>query len=280
MSQPEANQPPATLVGHHPGPIRDLVWKHPMATFVVLACIFAWALIPVFGSPLGSGPFLAAVIVLAVTQGRRGLRDLFSQMTRWRVSWKWYAAAIGLPASAAIVAALVTVGLGAPRPTSAQLGEWTGILPFFAFAMLVPLLGPWEEPGFRGFALNGFLRNRSVLVAGISVGVIHVFWHAPLFFTGDIPPADVVYILAASVVFAWLVTGSGGSVLLAMIMHATSNAVSGEYISTFFNDHDAGTLGWIRAGIWCVFALAVALSGSRRMMVGPVTEPVKVEVLS
>ncbi|MGA7097883.1 MAG: CPBP family intramembrane glutamic endopeptidase [Acidimicrobiia bacterium] len=272
MSQSAANQPLETMAGRHGGPVRELVRKHPMATFVILACAFAWALIPVFGSPLGSGPFFAAVIVLAMTQGRRGLRDLFSQMTRWRVSWKWYAAAIGLPASAAIVAALVTIGLGAPRPSSAQLGEWTGILPFFAFAMLVPLLGPWEEPGFRGFALNSFLRHRSILVAGLFVGVIHVFWHTPLFFTGDIPLADVVYILAASVVFAWLVTGSGGSVLLAMIMHATSNAVSGEYISTFFNDHDAATLGWIRAGIWGVFALAVVLAGGRRMVVEPGAE--------
>jgi membrane protease YdiL (CAAX protease family) len=93
--------------------------------------------------------------------------------------------------------------------------------------------------------------------------VIHVFWHLPLFFTGDIPPADVVYILAASVVFAWLVIGSGGSVLLAMIMHASSNAVSGEYISPMFTGGDGDLLGWIRALIWCVFAVTVVIAAPR-----------------
>jgi len=77
---------------------------------------------------------------------------------------------------------------------------------------------------------------------------------------GEIPAADVVYIMAAAAIFAWIVVGSGGSVLLTMLMHASSNAVSGEHISPMFTGADASTLGWIRAGIWCVFALAVVLA--------------------
>jgi membrane protease YdiL (CAAX protease family) len=147
-----------------------------------------------------------------------------------------------------------------PLPTSAQLAGWTAILPTFALLVVVPAMGPWEEPGFRGFALSGLMRNRSPLVAGLVVGVAHVVWHLPLFFSGDIPASDVLYIMAAAVIFAWIVVGSGGRVLLAMLMHASSNAVSGEFISPMFTGHDGSALGWIRAAIWCLFAAGVVIT--------------------
>jgi membrane protease YdiL (CAAX protease family) len=172
--------------------------------------------------------------------------------------------ALLLPSTAAVVAAMVTVRLGAPPPTASELSAWTDIVPFFLFALLVPLLGPWEEPGFRGFALSKLMQTHSVLAASLIVAAIIVFWHLPLFLVGDIPPADVVLILAAGVVFGALVVGSGGSVLLAMVMHATNNAVSGEYISQMFSGQDAATLGWIRAGVWCLFAVAALIIGGRR----------------
>jgi uncharacterized protein len=244
--------------------IRSFVSDHPMAVFVVLACAFSWWLIPVGGGLLGSGPCIAALVVLALSRGWPGVRDLLKQIVRWRVSWKWYALALLLPISAALVAAVVTVRLGAPTPTATELATWTNIVPFFLFALLVPLLGPWEEPGFRGFALSKLMQTRSVLTASLIVAAIIVFWHLPLFIVGDIPPADVVLILAGGVVFGALVVGSGGSVLIAMVMHATNNAVSGEYISQMFSGQDAATLGWIRAGIWCLFAVAALIIGGRR----------------
>jgi membrane protease YdiL (CAAX protease family) len=235
-----------------------------MAVFVVLACAFSWWLVPVGGGLLGSGPCLAALVVLWLGRGWPGVRDLLRQVVRWRVSFKWYAAALLLPTTAAVVAAVATVALGAPAPTATELSTWTNIVPFFLFALLVPLLGPWEEPGFRGFALSRLMQSRSVLTASLMVAAIIVFWHLPLFLLGDIPAADVVLILAGGIVFGALVVGSGGSVLIAMVMHATNNAVSGEYISQMFSGQDADTLGWIRAGIWCLFAVAALFIGGRR----------------
>lgn len=243
--------------------MKNWVERHPLSTFIVLACALSWWLVPLSGFPLGSGPFLAALIVLWLTRGGEGIRGLFRQIVKWRVSWKWYAVALLLPSLAAIVAGWITIQLGAPSPPDAEIALWTEVPFTFFVVLLLPVFGPWEEPGFRGFALSNLMTRWSTLVAGLLVGVIHVFWHLPLFFTGDIPTADVVYILAASVVFAWLVTGSGGSVLMAMIMHATSNAVSGEYISPMFTGADADTLGWIRSGIWVLFAIVVVLIAGR-----------------
>ncbi len=253
------------------GGIRRLVGTHPMVAFVVLACALSWVAVPFIGFPFGAGPFFAAVIVLSLTEGLPGLKDLARKMLMWRVNWKWYVVAIGLPAVAAVVAAYITVALGAPAPTATQISGWTDILPFFLFIMIVPALGPWEEPGFRGFALSGLMRHRAPLTAALIVGVVHVVWHLPLFITGDIPPADVVYILTAAVVFGWIVVGSGGSVLMAMLMHASSNAISGEYISPMFTGEDNATLGWIRAGIWVVFALVAVIAAGPSFRTRPMT---------
>jgi membrane protease YdiL (CAAX protease family) len=244
--------------------VRRFVADHQLAVFFVLACALAWwpALL-IDGVLLGVGPTLAALFVLSLVHGPEGVRGLLRQIVKWRISWWWYALAVGLPTVAAVVAAWVTVLLGAPRPTAEEIGAWPSVFVTFVLLLVVPLLGPWEEPGFRGFALSRLMLTRSPLVAGLLVAVLHAFWHLPLFVTGNIPPADVVLVLAAGVVFAWLVVGSGGSVLVAMVMHAASNAVSGEYISPMFDGADADTLGWIRAAIWCLFAVGAVLAGGR-----------------
>ena len=46
---------------------------------------------------VGFGPFLAALVVLAVTEGKSGVVGLLRRMVRWRVGLQWYAAAHGLP---------------------------------------------------------------------------------------------------------------------------------------------------------------------------------------
>jgi uncharacterized protein len=249
-----------------------LVRSHPLLAFVLLAFVFSWWTVPLFGAPLGVGPFLAAVVVLLVTQGPPGLRALLRRMVMWRIAWKWYAAAVLLPVTAAGIAAAGTVALGAPVPSAAELAAWTDIVPVFLFVLLVPLLGPWEEPGFRGFALSRLMLTHSPLTAALLVGVIHVLWHLPLFFTGEIPAGDVVHILAAAVVLAAVVLGSGGSVLVAMVMHAVNNAVSGEFVSPLFAD-DAGTLGWLRALVWVVFALGAVLLAGRSFRTRPAPPP-------
>lgn len=246
-----------------PGIAKRAVRRHPMVAFFALACAFAWVAIPIFGLPLGVGPTLAALVVLSLTEGRSGIAALFRQIAKWRVNWKWYVAAIGLPAGAAVAAAAITVAMGAPAPTAAQLAGWTGILPNFLIFLVIPAVGPWEEPGFRGFAFSGFLKDRSPLIAGLLVGLMIVVWHTPLFFMGEIPMGDVVFIMAGAVVFAWMMVGTKGSVLLAMVMHGSSNAVSGEYLSPMFTGTDATTLGWVRAGIWCVFAVMVIVAAGR-----------------
>jgi membrane protease YdiL (CAAX protease family) len=259
------------LVTMSENPIRRFVNGHPMVTFVVLAYALSWMTIPFLEDPIGSGPFFAAVIVLSLTKGRPGIRALGRQMIQWRVNWRWYALAILLPIVTAVLASVIAVALGADTPTAGQLAAWVEIPINFLIFLLIPLTGPWEEPGFRGFALNRLTETRSVLMAALVIGAIHVFWHTPLFLKGSIPASDVVWILAASIVFAFMVIRSGGSVLLAMLMHATNNAVS-DYVSTLFSGGDAVLQGWVRATMWSVIAIVVVLVAGRSFATRPQRE--------
>jgi len=118
-------------------------------------------------SPLFPGPLLAALVVIPITQGWAGLRELGLRMIRWRVRWYWYAVAVGIPLTAAVVAVALIVALGAPAPSLATLPPLTAVLMVFAIRLINPLDGPMgEEPGWRGVALPGLQGSgRSPLLA-------------------------------------------------------------------------------------------------------------------
>ncbi len=103
-----------------------LVKRHPIITFFVLTFVLSWWTIPLYAmglspSPLFPGPLFPALIVIPLTQGRAGLRALGSRMVRWRVGWRWYAVALGIPLTVAAVAWALNVALGAPAPSLATL---------------------------------------------------------------------------------------------------------------------------------------------------------------
>src|SRR5215204_1153480 len=81
----------------------SLVKRHPLITFFVLMFVLSWWPWPLYAmgvpwaiSPLLPGPLLAALIVIPLTQGWAGLRELGLRMIRWRVGWRWYAVALGI----------------------------------------------------------------------------------------------------------------------------------------------------------------------------------------
>src|SRR5215203_4932541 len=81
-----------------------LVKRHPIITFFLLAYALSWLGWPMWALGLypnpvfGFGPFLAALLVLAITNGKSGVGGLLRRMVRWRVGLGWYAVALLLPA--------------------------------------------------------------------------------------------------------------------------------------------------------------------------------------
>ena len=249
--------------------ISALVRRHPLPTFFILAYALSWwawilYALGLFGNPIASfGPFLAAIVVLALTEGKVGLLGLFRRMIRWRVAPIWYAVALLLPVVLTSIATVLNVALGAQPPSTAQLGAWPGILPTFAVVLLIPGFGgAWEEPGWRGYAVPRLQRGRSALVASLILAVLIAGWHLPLMVAGQIAYSDVVLILAAVIVVNWIFNNARGSVLIVMLLHAANNAVSGSFFSPMFGGADSVRQSWLLALVWAVMAiLVVAIAG-------------------
>src|SRR3712207_4097832 len=110
--------------------ISSVVARHPLITFFLLAFGLSWG-VWLLQAPLlfyPPGPFLAAIIVTAATEGRTGVKALLSRLVRWRVGPRWYAVALGAIPALILAAVALNVLLGAPAPTTAQLALLPGVL--------------------------------------------------------------------------------------------------------------------------------------------------------
>ena len=250
-----------------------LVSRHRLTTFFVLAYALSWwawilYALGLFPNPIASfGPFLAAIVVLAMTEGKAGLLGLFRRMVRWRIPPGWYVVALLLPAVLAAVATVLNVLLGAEPPSAAELNGWTGLFAIFAIVLLVPGLGgAWEEPGWRGYALPRLQSRRSALVASLILGALIAGWHLPLMIAGQVAYPDIVLIFAGTIVYNWVFNNARGSVLIIMVMHAANNTISGSFFSPMFIGADSVRQSWMLALVWTVVAiLVIVISGPEHL---------------
>jgi uncharacterized protein len=246
-----------------------VVKRHPLATFFVLAYVLSWwawilYAFGLFPNPIASfGPFLAAIVVLALTEGKTGLISLFRRMIRWRIPPGWYAVALLLPAVLAATATVLNLLLGAEAPSTAELNGWTELFAIFAILLLVPGLGgAWEEPGWRGYAFPRLQSRRSALLASLILGALIAAWHLPLMVAGQVAYSDIVLIFAGTIVYNWVFNNARGSVLIIMVMHAANNTVSGSFFSPMFSGGDSIRQSWLLALVWTVVAiLVIAITG-------------------
>ena len=210
-----------------------LVRRHPVAAFFVLAYAIAWAGWPFWAAGLlpeplflPCGPLVAALLVIAATEGRGGYRALGQRMVRWRVGWAWWVVALGLPLALVAATGLLNTVAGAPAPALGQL-PWGSLALLFGLYLVNPLGGALgEEPGWRGHALPGLLAARSPLVSALVLGVLVAGWHLPLVVFGMLGPIGLVSTAAITVVYSWLFHETGGSALLTLVFHAVQDSVT------------------------------------------------------
>jgi membrane protease YdiL (CAAX protease family) len=199
---------------------------HRLLAFFVLAYAISWASWPAYASGLiprmeflPVGPLAAAIIVIALAEGRAGFRTWGRRLVRWRVGWVWYAVALFLPAVLVLAAGLITMALGASAPGLAQL-TWSGLLTVFAVRLVNPLDGPLgEEPGFRGYALPLLQVSRPPLVSAAILGVLVALWHLPLVLFSGLSLIGLPTTFAITFLYVWLFNRTGGSVLLTLLFH-------------------------------------------------------------
>ncbi len=174
------------------------------------------------------GPTLSAFIMTAVTEGKTGVGRLLRRYVLWRVGLSWYLLVlVGIPLL------LMLVILALPGGVAFVLH----IVPVYPVAYIVALfLGGafFEEPGWRGFALPRLQQRFGPLWGTLLLGVLWTFWHLPMFFvpgfngagTGivGISMAVVAFLIgttAMAVIFTWVFNNTRGSLLLAILLHAS-----------------------------------------------------------
>ena len=232
----------------------SVVKRHPTITFFVLTYAISWAFLPIEAVRfLPSGPLIAALIVIPITQGWAGLKVLGLRMIRWRVRWYWYVVAIGLPLAVhlAIVGLNFAAGAGLPSLT---FTSFTTFLTVFAVRMVNPTDGPLgEHPGWNGVALPGLQGlGYSPLVSTAILAPLVSLWHLPLFFwePGGLQPSvlvsGLVITMAVTFWYTWLFNHTGGSILLLVIAHDIEGSIQYE-------------LGWIVMGVWLAVAIGLVV---------------------
>lgn len=168
------------------------------------------------------GPCLTGIVLTGITNGKRGLRDLFSRMRRFRVGW-WYTGLLIPPL-------LVLIVLFSLKTLVSPIYAPNGFLIGVSFGVIAGFL---EEIGWMGFAFPAMcLARRSESGAAVLLGLLWGCWHLPVIdYLGTATPHGsylfpyflvfVAAMTAMRVLIAWVYTNTK-SVLLAQLMHASS----------------------------------------------------------
>jgi hypothetical protein len=230
--------------------------KYELPLFLLLTYALSWWSAPLMGGPIiPYGPFLAAVIVLALTAGRQGLGEFWRRVTHWRVPVIWYLAGPLVILGYHAVGFVMTLLSGAElvSPPSMSLG---------IFLQLLLLGGQWEEPGWSGYLLPRMKerfgnRPNGLLIAALVTGIFRCIWHLPLFIYGHMPWFDIfIFSFAFQIIIAWVFYRSGGSVPAVMLLHFVSNLM-GAFTAPMFTGaaHTLYTAMFMSAAT--LFALAL-----------------------
>lgn len=245
MTVDSASEQPATI---HKG----LLVRHPLIFYFLIAFAFSWfmflpgvltyygvlnvspSIIGLLGIVGLLGPILSGFIMTAVAEGGADVRRWLRRIVLWRVGLQWYLfALIGLPIFM-VLGTIIQPGALESFQTLAPLS----VLPYLsAFVSMVLLGGPlFEEPGWSGFAQPRLQRLHGPLTGGLILGSLWALWHLPGFLIPsqdltDIPPRGTVLdfvvfalaLMALRLIMQWVFNNTRGSVLVAVLVHASWN---------------------------------------------------------
>ncbi len=182
-----------------------------------------------------AGPSIVAYWLVRRSAGRGAVHSIARRYRLWRVGFRWYLVAALLVPAIQLAGLLAGGFLGGNRliEPSSPLGKmladvgYLGALALFPVIIIAqlpssPLL---EEFGWRGFALPRLQERYSALTSSLFLGLLWGLWHLPLTLAyGDPVFPFLLKITAISVLITWVFNNTGGSMLLAMLCHASLNA--------------------------------------------------------
>lgn len=268
------------------------VKKYPLLSFFLLAYALTWPFMIVevlesynmlpFQVPMAFlilqafMPGLAAVIVTGLGSGREGIRSLFRKLLIVNVGFRWYVfATFGI--AVVSIAAITLHNLFGSSPDvpllstkmpvfSSPVELLLNVILLFIFSILFNS----EELAWRGFALPKLQAKYNALTSSLILSIPWLFFHLPLFFKLGSSQADSSFIsygigiVAQTVIFTWMYNNTRGSVLLAALLHASSNTWT--QIFSINSDATNHFLAWMLTGVLVLLAIIVTIvSGAENL---------------
>lgn len=236
--------------------------RFPVAIFCTLTLLLTFAVyfspVPREAIPFAAAlaPAVVALALVALFEGRAGVRSLLSPLARWRIAPKWVMVALALAFAMRLAIGILAQAMGLlPNLQLLPANPVQAIV--LALVYLVAAVP--EELGWRAFALSRLLRERSPLLAGLLLGLpwglIHVVLHLPGMWAEGLPwLPTVVQLVSLSLIITWLFVSSGQNLLLLILFHAAQ--------STFGYGNEGLTplhIQWLMTAVWSATAMLAAV---------------------
>ena len=167
-------------------------------------------------------PSLVALVLTAITKGKKGVLELFVKQTVKKTAFKWLLlSVIGIPVLASL-AMLTSLSFDISK-----FGlRTTQLLPQIVIIVLIAI---GEEYGWRGFLLPRLLKKLNVFYSSMILGLIWGVWHFPAYLIETGVPLNMHFL----VFLLWVVIGTlfiswiyyyTKSVLTSILIHISANA--------------------------------------------------------
>lgn len=130
-----------------------------------------------------AGPSLSSLLLTFLRDGKQGMKDLISRLSRWRVKGRWYTLAIFTPALIGLIYFLLSRINPVFRPAIFEADSKLFLIMAGVLGGLAA--GFFEELGWTGFAIPRLREKYGRLATGLIVGFFWGLWHLPLFMPGD-----------------------------------------------------------------------------------------------
>jgi membrane protease YdiL (CAAX protease family) len=181
------------------------------------------------------GPGIAGIVLTYRELGKAGGRDFWRRVFDVRrISFQWWALILLLYPALHLTAITINRWLGGSPPQFAFVREAISMPAGIPIVVILYLLqAGLEELGWRGYLLDRLQAIWKPLTASLVLGVVHAFWHLPLFWvvgtnqnrylSGMDFSLFVAFVIAASLYSTWCYNDNRRSTLAVILFHTTGN---------------------------------------------------------
>lgn len=173
------------------------------------------------------GPLAGALFALHKENGKGSAKKYLRSFLDFRLGWKAYIFPILIFGGSSFIAWYSPELFGEERLKMLLPSAWT----FIPYLLIMILLGGGQEEfGWRGYALPILESKFGIWFANIILGIIHAFWHLPLWFiTGTSQTfmnfgGFILLIVGYSFILSWIRKISGSRPFSGLYAHGLANA--------------------------------------------------------